>query len=210
MARYGKTSILVDHWYHVAGVYDAASRTLDVFVDGRRDNGCLMGTVGDHQRASGRHVFVGRRSGLGGYGFIGSIDEAKVQSRALPSSEIEAEAGTGGRPGGLSVRPEPIERKEISGDAACVHQQVDPLPRVAGMLVALGVAIAWACTGLWRGAGTNLLVFALCFFTGTTVEYWSSLKMTPHPAWLAALYILMGGIAVVLAGRQGRSPPPRQ
>jgi hypothetical protein len=45
MMRYGRTSLVKDRWYHVAGVFDAANRTLDVYLNGRLDDGCLVGEV---------------------------------------------------------------------------------------------------------------------------------------------------------------------
>lgn len=197
MARYGKTSILVDRWYHVAGVYAAESRTLDVYVNGRRDNGCLMGVISNQQQASGRHVFLGRRAGRSGFEFTGSIDEAKIESRPLSSSEIEVEAGTESRP---------REQAGTSGDVPCAHQAGPRPPRVAGMLVLLGVAVALACTGLWRGAHTYLVILALSSFTGVSFLFWLPFKTALHPDWLATLYVLLGGVAVILAGQQQHSP----
>ena len=45
MARYGATPLSLNTWYHVAGVYDAERRTLDVYLDGEFDNGFLRGSV---------------------------------------------------------------------------------------------------------------------------------------------------------------------
>ena len=45
MARYGATALVPDTWYHVAGVYDADTRTLDVYLNGHIDNGPLIGPV---------------------------------------------------------------------------------------------------------------------------------------------------------------------
>ena len=39
--RYSTTVRLLNVWYHVAGVYDATARTLDIYVNGVRDNGAL-------------------------------------------------------------------------------------------------------------------------------------------------------------------------
>ena len=35
VARYGATPLVVNRWYHVAGVYDAEARTLDVVLEWR-------------------------------------------------------------------------------------------------------------------------------------------------------------------------------
>jgi len=43
--RYSTTVRSLNVWYYVAGVYDAAARTLDMYVNGVRDNGILIGTV---------------------------------------------------------------------------------------------------------------------------------------------------------------------
>ena len=44
-ARYGATPLLTDTSYHVAGVYNAEARTLDVYLNGKLDNGFLLGSV---------------------------------------------------------------------------------------------------------------------------------------------------------------------
>ena len=75
MARYGKTRLQPNHWYHVAGVYDAQAHTLNVFLNGRPDNGCLRGPITSYQHISGENAFVGRRSRLAGEEFAGAIDD---------------------------------------------------------------------------------------------------------------------------------------
>jgi len=45
VARYGATSLSTNVWYHVAGVYNADMRTLDVYLNGKPDDGFLLGTV---------------------------------------------------------------------------------------------------------------------------------------------------------------------
>ena len=54
--RYGATPLAAGTWYHIAGVYDAEKRTMDVFLNGQLDNGFL--------RAEGFQFFrftLGRR-----------------------------------------------------------------------------------------------------------------------------------------------------
>lgn len=203
MARYGRTPVVADHWYHVAGVYDASHRTLDVYLDGRLDNGCLMGTATARQQASGRHVFVGRRAGSRGFEFIGSIDEAEIQSRPQPPTEVAAEAGAVSRLSGPAVRDDAsIERRGASDDAQCVHQKEPRPPRIAGMLVSLGMLIALACTGLWHGARFNLVVLSLCFSAGLLATFWPSFDAAIHNAWLAVMYLPLGGAAIIVAARK--------
>src|SRR6185295_15657093 len=43
--RNSATVRVVDTWYHVAGVYNATARTLDIYVNGVLDNGVLSGTI---------------------------------------------------------------------------------------------------------------------------------------------------------------------
>ena len=41
MFRYGATTLQLNTWYHVAGVYNAATQTLDVYLNGALDDGQL-------------------------------------------------------------------------------------------------------------------------------------------------------------------------
>ena len=52
MFRYGATTLQVNTWYFVAGVYDAAPQTLNVYVNGQLDNGPLVGTITSTQQNS--------------------------------------------------------------------------------------------------------------------------------------------------------------
>lgn len=54
MARYGRTPLIFNTWYHVAGVYDAAAKTLDLYLNGELDDGFLLGLVTETQ-----HPFPG-------------------------------------------------------------------------------------------------------------------------------------------------------
>jgi len=90
--RYSTTVRQLNVWYHVAGVYDAAARTLDIYVNGVRDNGVLLGTVPASQVNSSVNVNIGRRSG--GFYFNGVIDEVRIYNRALTGPEIQADMNT--------------------------------------------------------------------------------------------------------------------
>ncbi|MCI0400484.1 MAG: fibronectin type III domain-containing protein, partial [Gammaproteobacteria bacterium] len=88
-------------WHHVAGVYDASSQTLDIYVDGVVSNGPLSGTIPTAQRNSTVRAEIGRRPD-GGFYFSGRIDEVRVYERALTPAEIQADMnapiGGGGEP----------------------------------------------------------------------------------------------------------------
>ena len=90
--RYSTTVRALNTWYHVAGVYNASARTLDVYINGVLDDGVLVGAVPAAQVNSSVNVNIGRRTG--GYYFNGVIDEVRIYNRALTQSEIQADMNT--------------------------------------------------------------------------------------------------------------------
>jgi uncharacterized repeat protein (TIGR01451 family) len=91
--RYSATVRQLNTWYHVAGVYDAAARTLSIYVNGVLDNGVLAGTVPASQyNDPAASVTIGQRTG--GYSFEGMIDEVRIYSRALSQAEIQIDMNT--------------------------------------------------------------------------------------------------------------------
>jgi len=101
--RYSTTVRSLNVWYHVAGVYDAAAGTLDIYVNGVLDNGVLIGTIPGSQVNSAVNVNIGRRTG--GYYFSGTIDDVRIYNRALSQTEIQADMNT--PIGTLSPTPTP-------------------------------------------------------------------------------------------------------
>ncbi len=61
MFRYGATTLQANTWYHVTGVYDAATSQLHVYLNGQLDDGALLGTVTSTQQNSTANVNIGRR-----------------------------------------------------------------------------------------------------------------------------------------------------
>jgi fibronectin type 3 domain-containing protein len=90
--RYSKTVRALNTWYHVAGVYNASAKTLDIYVNGVLDDGVLNGTVTASQVNPALHANIGRRSG--GYYFQGTIDELRVYDVALTAAQIQADMNT--------------------------------------------------------------------------------------------------------------------
>src|SRR5882724_9390992 len=90
--RYSTTVRSLNVWYHVAGVYNSTARTLDIYVNGVRDNGVLTGTIPASQVNSVVNVNIGRRSG--GYYFNGIIDDVRIYNRVLSQAEIQADMNT--------------------------------------------------------------------------------------------------------------------
>ncbi len=93
MFRYGATAMQTNTWYHVAGVYNAAAGTLDVYLNGQLDNGPLQGTVTASQQNSSLAVNIGRRAS-GGFLHNGRIDDVRIYSTALTQAEIQADMTT--------------------------------------------------------------------------------------------------------------------
>jgi hypothetical protein len=201
MARYGRTPLEPDRWYHVAGVYDASSRTLDVYLNGKVDNGCLLGPVTSRQRVSGRNLFVGRR-GDGHFEFAGTVDDVRIYSRALSASELQAEAH-----GGTSSRAQPsseaLTASEPSSPVACATAD-PPDSRVAIVVLAAGMFIAVACIGWWptstRWQGAAILAISLgmgflqLFLIGSAVPLFLR--------WLIPWLSLAGGSTIVISARE--------
>ena len=61
MFRYGATTLQANTWYHVTGVYNAATSELHVYLNGQLDDGTLLGTVTATQQNSTANVNIGRR-----------------------------------------------------------------------------------------------------------------------------------------------------
>ncbi len=87
--RYSRTVRVLNTWYHVAGVYNATTRTLDIYVNGVLDNGVLAGTVPAAQNNPTVNVNIGRRTG--GFYIMGKVDDVRIYNRALSPSEIQAD-----------------------------------------------------------------------------------------------------------------------
>jgi glucose/arabinose dehydrogenase/PKD repeat protein len=88
--RYSATVLTTNTWYHIAGVYDAAARALNIYVNGVLDNGVLSGTVPAAQTDASVNVNIGQRTGMpGDYNFQGRLDEVHIFNRALSASEIQ-------------------------------------------------------------------------------------------------------------------------
>jgi chitodextrinase len=90
--RYSAGVLTAGNWYHLAGVYDAAARTLDIYVNGVFDNGVLSGSVPAAQFNAPFNVNIAQRAGSPGtFNFLGRIDEVHIFNRALTASEIQTD-----------------------------------------------------------------------------------------------------------------------
>jgi glucose/arabinose dehydrogenase/chitodextrinase len=94
MFRYGATAMQPNSWYHVAGVYNASARTLDVYLNGQLDDGATVGTVTTAQQNSSQNVLVGQRPAGGSFAFHGQIDDVRIYPRALTAAEVQTDMAT--------------------------------------------------------------------------------------------------------------------
>jgi hypothetical protein len=94
--RYSTTVCSLDVWYYVTGVYDAAGRTLDIYVNGVLGNGVLTGTIPASQIDAPVNAYIGKRTSLhgGGYCFNGIIDNVRIYNRALSQAELQVDMNT--------------------------------------------------------------------------------------------------------------------
>ena len=205
MARYGRTELATNRWYHVAGVYDAQARTLDVYLNGRPDNGCLLGQVTSRQYVSGAPVFIGRRGDRRGFEFAGLIDDVRIYSRAITSNEIETE---------VAVHRDLLKPELASHDANTMTTDgaEDACPvggpndgQLPGLLVATGVLVGISCVGLWPWRGYRVWALVLSFLTGCLLLLpLATLPLSPFFRWIVPILVLAGGASVIMS--RGNEP----
>jgi hypothetical protein len=197
MARYGATPLLLDTWYHVAGVYDAETKTLDVYLNGRLDNGFLLGSVTGTQHSSYGSVYVGRRSDSKGYEFAGLIDEVHVYSFPLTRSEIVLDM-LGKTVKGPAQRAGRKSTKGIYAPCAIFSTPEDRgIPIVAATL---GLLVATAWIGLLPTARL-WLSFVVSFAAGFLIYPAMSHTLPAFNLWLVPLVSLAGGASIVMSLR---------
>jgi Concanavalin A-like lectin/glucanases superfamily/Bacterial Ig domain len=86
-----------NHWHHVAGVYDAGTGTLSIFVDGSQQGS----TAGRAAPPGTGNLFIGASADSAGF-FTGLIDEVRLSNGALysatftPSAHLNPVLGTVG------------------------------------------------------------------------------------------------------------------
>lgn len=203
MARYGATPLAIGTWYHVAGVYDAQKRTLDVYLNGKLDNGPLIGPVTSTQHSSRWPVYIGRRSDLQGFEFAGLMRDVRIYSFALTNDEIVAvmrgESPKGAAGHDASNTSEAGRTTERNRQCTVISEVGDQwIPAEAA---SLGVLVAIACIGLWSSA--NLLLYVLSSFLAGLLLLPALVPNVPSfNLWLIPLVALAGGLSVVVPARR--------
>jgi VanZ family protein len=204
MARFGKTPLVLNTWYHIAGVYDAQAQSLNVYLNGERDNGCLLGTVTNRQRVSGMNTYVGRRASHTGFEFSGSIADVQVFSRALTQGEIQADftrtrgAGSSGAPGKASTNPD-------DSDIRCSTEKTPADSRSVGVVTTFGLLVSLAILGFSPAVSRRTLCVA-CFAIGFVLFPTVGATLPAGHKWLLPILTLAGGASTAFSSRSEESP----
>ena len=82
------TSIDDNNWHHCAGVFNSATRSVSVYVDGLKETGASLSSATNMLDITNA-VYLAT-SGGSTWGFTGSVDEVAIWQRPLTSNEIFA------------------------------------------------------------------------------------------------------------------------
>lgn len=205
MARYGTTPLSIGTWYHVAGVYDARAKTLDVYLNGKLDNGYLLGPVTSSQTSSRSKVFIGRRD-TWDFEFSGAVDDVRIYSAALTGAEI-AEVMEGKRLGSLSLASQLREPGVHEGECLIYSDSADG--RIPGAVASLGVLLAIASVCLWRKGGP-FLGLAISLMAGLFPFATRADSLPPFNLWMMPLISFVGGVSVAISIRSPAREPQLQ
>ncbi len=205
-ARYGATPLVANEWYHVAAVYDAQARKMDVYLNGVLDDGPLVGTISRMHRSSRQPLSIGRRSDRKGYEFIGTLDDVQVYSFALSAEEIVASmhghpvnrAKAVVSPGGDIRHDDPVV-----GACTWISERADA--RLPALVALVGVLTAVLCTALLPGRIAIAVLASGC--TGLLLFVLSSATLPHFNLWMFPLTSAAGGGAVALSLRRLASNP---
>ena len=196
MARYGATPLVTGTWYHIAGVYDADAKTMDVYLNGKPDDGPLVGTVTGSQLGSRSTVFVGRRE-LKDFEFAGSTDDVRIYSAPLTHDEV-VDVMHGKK---LENLPPPHPIAQPGPACSVLSDSADG--RFPGAVATAGVLIAIASAGLWPTGG-RWLGLAAGLAAGYGVYTTRAVSLPSFNLWMMPLVSFLGGLSVALSIKSRR------
>jgi len=205
MARYGATPLVVGTWYHVAGVYDARARTLDVYLNGKLDDGVLLGPVTGTQHSSRSALYVGRRSDLKGFEFVGYIHDVRIYSFALTDPEIAADMkgrGTDGQSLQIATAKRGDDSPSVGQtgdtDAPCAALSDPEDAKIPGLATLFGALVAVAFVDLWPSAGLLVRV-GMSLAAGLPLVAVVAPTLPPLTREMMPLLSLAGGASVAVS-----------
>jgi hypothetical protein len=200
MTRYGATTLLPNTWYHAAGVYDAKAKTLDVYLDGRPDNGRLDGVVTGSQRSSRGATYIGQRMDLRGFGFQGLIDDIRLYSKALTQEEIIiAIRGEDTPPAAPSASATP--RSLLRDNIDCALSTEPEEAKIPAVAAVLGMLITCIVLGLWPTASRAIAIGA-SVVGGVWFSTLLPRSLPQLDTWLIPLTSLAACVSVLVSQRR--------
>jgi hypothetical protein len=189
--RYSATTVALNTWYFVAGVYDAASRSLDIYVNGTLDNGVLAGDVPARQALAPVNANIGRR--YGGFFFQGIIDDVRIYDRALSAAEIRADMETPvGAPAVPLARLESLSCVPASipagGDSTCTVTLSGPAREQASIAIASATPLIAAPPEITIPAGASTADFRVSAVSGPGSGRSIQIRLPARAAAISASY----------------------
>jgi Concanavalin A-like lectin/glucanases superfamily/VanZ like family len=199
MARYGMTKLMPETWYHVTGVYNAPAQTLDVYLNGKLDNGFLLGSVTTMQRSSRSGILIGSRENFSNkFNFIGSINDVRIYSLPLNKSQIAS-----------VMNGHNIDTSETTQNLTSVYQ-CGPLTdnedkMLPGIAALIGVLIAFAVLCAWPAA-QNIHLVGMSFCAGILLLTLNLSTLPPFNFWLLPLVSMLGGLSIAISIQSKPAP----
>jgi hypothetical protein len=86
------TAVKTPHWYYLTGVYDQAARTLDIYVNGVKDNGAFTANspavpAALNEVRGDQCPYIASSANQNSLLF-GAVDEFRLYERALTAAEV--------------------------------------------------------------------------------------------------------------------------
>jgi VanZ family protein len=204
IARYGQTELVRTVWYHVAGVYDADAKTLNVYLNGQLDDGFLLGSVPAVQQVSDRNVYVGRRSDSEQHPFTGLIDDVQIYSRALTKAEIMVAMkgqtiDTPGRKAAPALAKE-IEKERVPDlVGGCYRPPGSRHALLPGVFVLVGMLLAVVCANFGFEGRMQMLFISLAVGLLPVLVAGSAVTLPGYTLLLLPALSVAGSLAVLVS-----------